>query len=380
MLGNEDINQKEKKKSTFCSKILKILKWMIITLISFIALLFITRAIGQAVYNRTPDGGINESMYVDINGTKQWINIYGQDINNPVILYLHGGPGGATSYIDYKFLRKWSDIYTVVTWDQRDAGLSTKMGIKKEVPYTYDLFMEDGIQMTRYLLKYLHKDKLILIGHSWGSCFGSNLSLKYPEYYQYYIGTGQLIDIKQNEEALIEVAKEWSKGDKEGEALVAKMEANVNKRNFEYYTVREEVMERYNYHVFAEGPDYNLIAALFFNPYYSLTDLYKMINISDELQIKYMEFLSAPEFDNFSLLNRTEFPIPYYNILGDKDYQTNYLQAEEHFNKVKAPRKKLYIMKNMTHGLMAVRSGEFSDIMHEIAKLEQNSNSTTTIV
>eukprot|EP00833_Pecoramyces_ruminatium_P014241 jgi/Orpsp1_1/1188273/evm.model.d7180000063561.1 len=143
MLGNEDINQKEKKKSTFCSKILKILKWMIITLISFIALLFITRAIGQAIYNRTPDGGINESMYVDINGTKQWINIYGQDINNPVILYLHGGPGGATSYIDYKFLRKWSDIYTVVTWDQRDSGLTAKMG-KKEVPYTYDLFMEDG--------------------------------------------------------------------------------------------------------------------------------------------------------------------------------------------------------------------------------------------
>jgi len=376
MFGNKNNKEKEGKKNTVLSKILKVLKWICIVIVSLILLLLIVRAIGKAINNKTPDGGISESMYVDINGTKQWISIYGQDLNNPVILYLHGGPGEATSYIDYAFLRKWSDIYTVVSWDQRDAGLSKKKMSKNDISYTHELFMQDGLEMTKYLLNHLHKEKIILIGHSWGSSFGSNLSLKYPEYYQYYIGTGQLIDMKQNEAAFVEAAKIWSKGDKEGEELVAKLD--VNNRNLDYYLIRQKVMERYGFHGLAESPDYNIFTTLFFNPYYSILDLLKLLFSSQNGLSKYMDFLSSPEFDNFSLLNRTEFPIPYYNINGDHDYQTNYIQAQDYFNIVKTPRKKLYMMKDMNHGLLEVRSGEFSNIMHEIAKLEQNANTNST--
>ena len=88
----------------------KILKWVGITILSLIVLLFLTRWIGQGVNRRTPSGGINKSMYVDINGSRQWISIYGQDKDNPVLLYLHGGPGAATSLYDYAFTRKWSDV------------------------------------------------------------------------------------------------------------------------------------------------------------------------------------------------------------------------------------------------------------------------------
>jgi len=325
--------------------------------------------IGKSINKRVPDGGINTSMYVNINGSKQWISIYGKNINNPVILYLHGGPGEFTSYIDYAFLRKWSDVYTVVSWDQRDAGLSSdKEQLKKDIPYTHKLFMKDGLEMTKFLLNYLHKDKIILIGHSWGSSFGTNLILKYPEYYQYYIGTGQLIDMKKNEEAFLEAAKEWSKGDEEGEKLVASLD--INNRTMDYYLTRNQVMQRYGYHGLAEKVDYNVFFTLLFNPYYSYWQLLKVIFAPGDLT-KYMNFLSSDEFDNFSLLNRTEYQIPFYNILGDHDYQTNHFQAEDYFNRVKAPRKKLFIMKNMNHGLLEVRSGEFSDIMHKIAKLEQ---------
>lgn len=72
-------------------KIFKIVKWILLVILVLIVSLFIVRAIGKAIYNQTPDGGINESMYIDVNGTKQWINIYGKDIDNPVLLYLHGG-------------------------------------------------------------------------------------------------------------------------------------------------------------------------------------------------------------------------------------------------------------------------------------------------
>jgi hypothetical protein len=85
---------------------------MVIVLISVIALFFIVRFVGQKINGRTPKYGINESMYVDINGTKQWISIYGEDINNPVLLYLHGGPGAPTSYYDYAFTRKWTNEHS----------------------------------------------------------------------------------------------------------------------------------------------------------------------------------------------------------------------------------------------------------------------------
>ena len=64
-------------------------------ILSLLMVLFLVRAIGKAIYNQTPQGGINESMYIDVNGTKQWISIYGDDIDNPVLLYLHGGPGAS---------------------------------------------------------------------------------------------------------------------------------------------------------------------------------------------------------------------------------------------------------------------------------------------
>ena len=87
-------------------KVIKVIKWMALVIGALLVVLFSVRAIGKAICNRVPDGGINESMYIDVNGTKQWINIYGEDIDNPVLLYLHGGPGSSTSHIDYAFTRK----------------------------------------------------------------------------------------------------------------------------------------------------------------------------------------------------------------------------------------------------------------------------------
>jgi len=371
-------SQEGKKKKSILSIFTKILKWIGILLVLFIGILLIARMIVRAINNKVPEGGINESMVIEINHSKQWINIYGQDINNPVILYLHGGPGSATSNFDYKFLRKWSDIYTIVTWDQRNSGLSRKENEDKEdISYTYDLFMNDGKEITKYLLDYLHKDKISLFGHSWGTYYGTNLSLNFPEYYNYFIGAGQLVDIKQNENAFIEAAKNWAKGDKEGEELVSKLDSSI--LDAEYMVTKDKIEKRYNYNAFAESPDYNTVFAVLFNPYYSLWDTLKSLFSEEDITTEYYGFINSSEFERFSLFNRTEYEIPFYNINGDRDYTTNYEMAKEYFDQVKAPRKKLYTMENMTHGLMAVRSGEFSDLMHEIAKLEQTSSFTTNI-
>lgn len=62
--------------------------------------------------------------------------------------------------------------------------------------------------------------------------------------------------------------------------------------------------------------------------------------------------------------------MPFYNINGDKDYQTNYLIAWDYFETINAPHKEMYIMEDTTHGLLESKSEEFSDILHEIAQAE----------
>ena len=351
----------------------KIILIILCLFLGIIGIALSVRAVGKLYYSMTPKGGINQSFYVDINGSKQWISIYGKDINNPVLLSLHGGPGSSASIGEYYLMRSWADKYTIVTWDQRNCGKSYSKDQVGTVKYTYDLFMEDGRQMTEFLREYLGKDKITLFGHSWGTYFGANLALTYPELYDCYIGAGQFIDLHENEKMFVETAKEWVKGDPEGEALLAKYDSkNIND---DWFKAKEMIMRRYGYATSSVKPEYNMFATIFFNPHYSLLDIYRYFD--GEMHLKYggkdySDFTASPEFEKFSLLGKQDYKIPYYNINGDKDYQTNFILAKQYFDGVNAPRKKFFLMKDMTHILHEARPKEVSKIIHEIAELEGN--------
>ncbi len=345
-------------------KIFKIIKWILLVILALIAVLFIVRAIGKAIYSQTPDGGINESMYIDVNGAKQWINIYGNDMDNPVLLYLHGGPGSATSDIDYAFTRKWADVYTVVTWDQRNCGKSYDAE-QNDIVLTRELLMADGKEITEFLRNYLLKDKITILGHSWGSIYGANLVLEYPEYYECFIGTGQLVDMLENEKAFKQEAMLWAEGD--NEALELLNQLTPDKITMEHITARNAIMQKYGYDMMVNGSDYNLAATIIFNPNYSIID---WINYFKRDMGVYMDFFASQEFAAFSLTDRINYEVPFYNINGDKDYQTNYKLAQEYFEKVNAPFKQMFMMENMTHGLLESDSEGFSEIVHQIARTE----------
>lgn len=342
-------------------RVKQILKWTGITVLALLLALFAARWIGRGVNGRTPEGGINESMYVDINGSRQWISIYGQDKNNPVLLYLHGGPGSASSLYDHAFTRKWSDVYTVVTWDQRGCGKSYDKARKQTI--TADIMMQDGKAMTEFLRDHLQVDKITLLGHSWGSILGANLALAYPEYYDAFIGTGQVIDMDENERRLEQAAMAWSENDPEGRAMVDRWAASRG-TDEEDLALRNSIMARYGYGMMKDGMDYCLPAAIWFNPYYSFRELFTSQEDAFE---QYVPFLASEGFKEMSLSGRYDYAIPFYNINGDMDYQTNFELACDYFHQVNAPTKRLFVMKNATHGLLESRSEEFSGFIHTIA-------------
>ncbi len=198
--------------------------------------------------------------------------------------------------------------------------------------------------------------------------------LEYPQYYDCFVGTGQLVDYLENEEAFRQKAILWADGDQETLELINQL--TPEKVTMEHVIARNTIMQKYGYDMMVDGSDYNLAATIIFNPYYSIVD---WIDYFKRDMGVYLDFFASDDFSSFSLKGRIEYQLPFYNINGDRDYQTNYLLAQEYFDSVNAPRKQLYIMKDTTHGLLESKSEEFSDILHEIARMEgQNKDSAAS--
>jgi pimeloyl-ACP methyl ester carboxylesterase len=140
----------------------------------------------------TPNG-IQEGMYVPIGGIEQWIQIRGEDRNNPVLLFVHGGPGGS-SWPRSAGWQPWEKYFTVVQWDQRGTLRTYRQTGSSIAPtMTVDRMAQDGVEVAEFLRTHLHKDKVILVGGSWGSFLGIHMVKKRPDLFFAYVGTGQLI-------------------------------------------------------------------------------------------------------------------------------------------------------------------------------------------
>jgi pimeloyl-ACP methyl ester carboxylesterase len=151
-------------------------------------------------------GPIDEQGYVPIGGLDQWIAIQGDHITNPVILYLHGGPGEAQSPFLYAFA-PWKHDFTVVNWDQRGAGKTFEKNGEATPELTLRRLTEDAVEVTRYALNRLGKRKLVLVGQSFGAMLGLLVVRRAPELYYAFVGTGQFV----NNELTMEYRERWAR-------------------------------------------------------------------------------------------------------------------------------------------------------------------------
>ena len=360
--------------------LLRFLKWLLCGIAALILLFLTVRFIGQRINARTPKGGINETMYVDINGTKQWISIYGQKKDNPVLLYLHGGPGGATSDMDYPVLRKLSDVYTVVNWDQRAAGHSwTKE--QTNIPITFEQLFSDGEEMTKFLLDYLDTDKLTVMGISWGAAFGANMVLDHPEHYDTLIAMSWPVDGIEIQKAFKEQALEWTKDDpelhKKAENIITEQAVYDSMTFDEMYSA---AMEQYAVEAAYCEPDslfagdVNVITAMLFNPYCSLKDYYNTyvalpnsIDMDHMSDYCYAQCSMQKSWKAFSVLDRTEYQVPVYTINGDQDYSIMPCVVKDYFDSITAPDKAYYEVEG-GHYMPMLLSERLSEIVHEITE------------
>ena len=145
--------------------------------------------------------GVERLEKVRIGGIDQWVSIRGADRRNPVLLYIHGGPGYVSIPMSWWFTHGLEEYFTVVQWDQRAAGKTYLLTDPATVAPTLtpERMIADTEEMAAWARKEFGKDKLFVLGHSWGSFLGLQLAERHPEWLYAYIGVCQLIDGPESE-------------------------------------------------------------------------------------------------------------------------------------------------------------------------------------
>jgi pimeloyl-ACP methyl ester carboxylesterase len=141
---------------------------------------------------------VNESGYVEIGGIHQWVQIRGDAADSPVLLFLHGGPGGSAIVAGTGW-RQWERDFTIVHWDQRGAGRTfEKSGPTGGELMTIRRMADDGLQLVEFLLGRLQAPRIILVGHSWGTVIGVRMIRTKPELFGAYVGVAQVTNTRRN--------------------------------------------------------------------------------------------------------------------------------------------------------------------------------------
>jgi proline iminopeptidase len=145
--------------------------------------------------------GVERLQAVRIGGIDQWVSVRGCDTRNPVLLYVHGGPGYISMPMSWWTTHSWEDYFTVVHWDQRGAGKTYLINDPALVAPTMTLerMVADTEEICAWLRQTLGKRKIFVLGHSWGSYLGLELARRCPEWLHAYIGVEQLTDGPESE-------------------------------------------------------------------------------------------------------------------------------------------------------------------------------------
>jgi pimeloyl-ACP methyl ester carboxylesterase len=295
---------------------------------------------------------LSEKIHVEINGVEQGMFIKSRNIHNPVLLFVHGGPGMPEYWLTQRYPTGLEEYFTVVWWEQRGAGLSYDPDIPPET-LTAEQFIADTLEVTGYLLKRFGREKIYLMGHSWGSYIGIQAVTQAPELYYAYIGMGQISYQLQSEKLAYEYA--LAQYTKSGDLrMVRKLESAPPTMTVPlpagYEALRDEYM-----HSLGIGTTHEMKSVVtgIFLPSWQFREytLEEKVNLwRGKVYSRSRDFSLWDTMQATDLTQQvTELAIPVYFFHGKYDYTCAYPLAMKYFEELKAPLKGFYTFENSAH-------------------------------
>jgi pimeloyl-ACP methyl ester carboxylesterase len=315
--------------------------------------------------------GKSQWMHVDtlarvsIGGADQWLRERSDDRTNPIVLYLHGGPGTSQMTLNRRNTRDLERCFTVVNWDQRGAGKSYA-AIRDAAAMNIDQFVSDTREVTRYLLHKFRQDRLVLVGHSWGSAIGALTVARSPELYSCYVGIGQIADMAEGEarsyQWVLEEARrrgnrralrslerigpppytgDWRKKTLVERAQVARFGGEVRGRRF--------------------GAVGMVLRSVLVSSEYTLRDRVNFVRgVLGSMRLLWPQLLAVDLFDQ-----ARELQVPVFLMEGRYDWEVPSVVAARYFEVLRAPSKRLIWFEHSAHLPNVEERERFNQIMRD---------------
>jgi pimeloyl-ACP methyl ester carboxylesterase len=287
--------------------------------------------------------------------------VRGRDRSNPILLMIHGGPASPEMPTSWWFQNAWEDYFTVVQWDQRGAGKSYGANDPAQIAPTLSLsrVTADAVEVIDYLRKRYHKDKVFVLGHSWGSEVGLNLAHLHPELLYAYLGAGQVVSSRENERASYQMtlAEARRRGNAEAQKELEQLAPYPEPDGS--VPVAKIMIER-KWSVEFGGL---IHGATSLKPYLDLAELSPEYTDADLEAIDAGSHLSLPrllpDMMAFDMLAITRWRCPIVLFEGRYDTTTPSSVSAAWLARVQAPHKKLVWFENSAHMMMFEEPGAF---------------------
>lgn len=304
-------------------------------------------------------GGIAELTTVEIGGHDQAMMIRGRDAENPVLLYLTGGPGGA----DIGAMRRDTGLeqdFVVVIWEERGAGKSYP-SLDPTTTITPEQMIRDTIEVTNYLRQRFDQDRIYLVGQSWGSTLGAMAVSEEPELYEAFVGVGQMVSQRETDIMFWEDALAWA--DRTGNAgLVETLEANGPPPYDNVNAYAPVVSYEHDWNSYPGFDAAVEMPAILFVPEYSFME---RVNA-------FRGFLDTngtlyPQLQNIDFRSDlTSLKVPYYMVIGEHEARGRAVLATEWFDLLQAPEKEMVVVDGVGHRPNFEKPGVFAELMRRV--------------
>lgn len=287
---------------------------------------------------------------VAINGTMQWVLIRSENVSNPVILFIHGGPGTSQLTLNRRNTRVLERHFTVVNWDQRGAGKSFAAG-RNETGMTLRQFVDDVIALSFCLARRFQQREIILVGHSWGSAVGLLAVAERPDLYSAYVGVGQVSDPVESDRLSYEWTLEQAR--KANDAAAVQALVGIGEPPWVGPGWRSSFMKERRY-VARYGGEYHesrtgalgvVLKHLIFSPEYTIVDRINFFRgIFRSATLLYPDLLSHDLFADVPYVH-----VPVFFCLGRHDHEVPSVLSARYFAALSAPSKELIWFERSAH-------------------------------
>lgn len=358
----------------------KLKKAMLIILATIIAVIilallsvFVSRLINSNKNKIDTQNGIQESTYIDIDGMKQYIQIRGENTENPVMIFIHGGPASPMGYVSAYYQKELESELTIINYDQRGCG-RTYYANDCDANSNIGLLVDDLNSIVEYAKKRFGKNNVIIAGHSWGTVIGSIYVQKHPENVSCYIGISQITSLYENKlnAAKTALEKDAIKGTEDEQKLTNLINKMSKVKEYDDMPLDDlgQLVSITSKYIACEG---------------EMSGLSQMITgiTSPDMNFNDMKwFLSQMDTEKFFAQNKEimeyaffgfdidmlskNYNVPVYYIAGKGDYAVCQKDIETYYESIEAPDKAFYWIENAGHSMFMDNPKLYCDTIKDI--------------